>query len=452
MTIETSSELRRAVRDDLPGEVVRLYRLARCLTQAQLGVLVGYSASTISRCEHGDGPLHEVTARRRLADVLDIPGEHLGLAPSSTRRDTPTPARAQRRPASADTLHTGRGDLVHRRTLLGGAIAGAITGLTTTEPAAAGHIGGLETLLLAGGEQAPALTTAAATAGLDAARRAYADSRYTDLTGTLPALLAGLHAAHGQAAGSARDSLAGMLARAYGLASSVVTKFGDDAVAWVLADRGLGAARETGDPLTLALATNLVAITMRREGHHQTAVHLLTTTATRLGADHGNPDLSVLSAYGRLLCTAAYSSAQAGNAAAADTYITEAATAAARLDGRLVAGQLVPFCPSTVAGYRISVHTALGDSATALHHAAAVVPADIPTAERYGRYCVDTARAWYAHGRPDRATQALRAAEHKAPGELRRSSVRDLVTTMLYAPTSTPAGLRDLAGRIGATV
>jgi hypothetical protein len=41
------------------------------------------------------------------------------------------------------------------------------------------------------------------------------------------------------------------------------------------------------------------------------------------------------------------------------------------------------------------------------------------------------------------------AAYRHAPEEVDRASVRDLVTTLLYSPTPTPAALRDLAGRIG---
>jgi len=189
---------------------------------------------------------------------------------------------------------------------------------------------------------------------------------------------------------------------------------------------------------------------MRREGHHASALNLLTTAAADLGADRGDASPALIGAYGNLLCTAAYSSAQAGNASAAAELATEAAAAARRLGGATVAGGVVPFDASTVAIYRIGVCTTLGDTAAALDHAASVQPGRLSSAERYGRFCVDTARAWTRHGRPAGAVQALLAAERYAPEEVRRASVRDPVSTLLYAPTSTPSGLRDLAGRIGA--
>jgi hypothetical protein len=72
--------------------------------------------------------------------------------------------------------------------------------------------------------------------------------------------------------------------------------------------------------------------------------------------------------------------------------------------------------------------TALGDSAAALASARSVTQAELPTAERQARFCIDTARAWQQHGRPDQAYQALLAAERHVPEEIRRGSVRTLIT------------------------
>ncbi|MFC7530067.1 hypothetical protein [Actinoplanes sp. GCM10030250] len=55
-------------------------------------------------------------------------------------------------------------------------------------------------------------------------------------------------------------------------------------------------------------------------------------------------------------------------------------------------GELV-FSATHVAVYKIGVFTALGDSATALHHASTVEVALLESSERYARYCIDTARA-----------------------------------------------------------
>ena len=65
-------------------------------------------------------------------------------------------------------------------------------------------------------------------------------------------------------------------------------------------------------PATIAAASRAVAIAMRRAGHYDAATTMLTRTALSLDAAHGAPPVPVLAAYGSLLCTAAYSSAQHG--------------------------------------------------------------------------------------------------------------------------------------------
>ncbi|MEV5207638.1 helix-turn-helix transcriptional regulator [Micromonospora sp. NPDC053740] len=446
-----SPELRAAVARDDAGAVIRLVRQAAGLTQSELGHLCGYSGSTISRLERA--PLHDIDVRRRLAHALSIPAVMLGLSDDVRRHDGRAAHTSAARNPEADRLRRSGngegGDFMRRRTFLAGAAVTAVAGLTAgSEPVPATN---LEALLLTGGSTAPPMAPDALTTGLAAASRAYADSRFAELTRGLPSLLSGLHVARDQAAGRQREALAGHLARAYVLASSVSTKLGDDAIAWVLADRALTASRETGNGVVMAAATHTVAIAMRREGHHDGALHLLTTTAEGLGADSGGADAALIAAYGNLLCTAAYSSAQAGNAPAAAAFIDEAAAAAGRLGGTTVPGTVVPLSPATVAIYKIGVYTALGDTGTALRSAETVRPAELPSTERYGRFCVDTARAWTHHGKPDRAVQALLSAERHAPEEVNRPSVRDLVSSLLYAPTATPAGLRDLATRVGAT-
>lgn len=50
------------------------------LTLAELGQRCGYSASQVSRYERGVQPLTDITLLRRLAEILAIPPQVLGLA------------------------------------------------------------------------------------------------------------------------------------------------------------------------------------------------------------------------------------------------------------------------------------------------------------------------------------------------------------------------------------
>jgi transcriptional regulator with XRE-family HTH domain len=452
----TSAAIHAAIARDDAGTVIRLARRAADLNQTALGRLCGYSASTISRIERGQPPVHDIAVRRRIANTLVIPPQYLGLAPA-TEPTTPTP-RVVHPPRPGPAVKVERtpaveGDTpVRRRELLTGLTAAAVSTwpwpAAESSSAAADADVALDDLLTAASVHAKPAPTAELTRALTAAQTAFTKCRYNDLAVRLPQLIAVTTASQNTATGTQRENIAATLAAAYQLASELCIKLNDDALGWVLADRAMTVARASGRADTIASSTRSVAIAMRRTGHQDAAIGLLTSAAHGLDLHHRPPD-GVLAPYGSLLCTAAYSSAQRGNHAQAVDLIDEAAEAAGRLTTpHLSAG--VAFSSTNVTIYKIAIFTVLGDSATALRHASSVQPGVLPTPERHSRFCIDTARAWERHGRPDRAHQALRAAERHAPEELRRPSVRDLISGLLYGPTPAPPGLRELAVRVGA--
>ncbi|WP_203684595.1 hypothetical protein [Actinoplanes siamensis] len=95
----------------------------------------------------------------------------------------------------------------------------------------------LERLMLSPTRASIPVTLAQATADVTAAAGAYRSARYGVVAAALPDLLAGLHATAAHSTGRTRDTVAGLLARAYQLASNVATKHGDDAIALTMADR-----------------------------------------------------------------------------------------------------------------------------------------------------------------------------------------------------------------------
>ncbi|MEV4708627.1 helix-turn-helix transcriptional regulator [Actinoplanes sp. NPDC049316] len=448
-----SARMRAAVAADDVGAVIRLARLRAQLNQTQLGQQCGYSTSTISRIERGQPPSQDVHVRRRIGEALGIPMEFLGLAPLAEGRSV--------QPSSVDSTpighpgvrvvatEPGRGDPMRRRDLLSGvAASAAATALPWPEHQSAAGRPGLADLLQAETTVVAPPKLSVLARQLREARQAFGASRYDELTRLLFALIAGAAAGRRDGRAEDRESVMVVLAAGYRLASELSVKRNDDALAWVLADRALSAAQATGRNAPVAHASRSVAIAMRRAGHHTDAITLLSNNAEKLhpGTDATDADLAT---YGALLCTAAYASAQSGARRNAETFLSEAVDAAGRLSAPVNAGEIT-FSATNVAGYQISVFTSLGDSAAALDHAARVDVRQLGTSERYARYCIDTARAWELHGRPDRATQALAAAEAVAPEELRRPSSHELITRMLYSPTITPSGLRSLAARVGA--
>lgn len=440
-----------AVSDDV-GTVIRLARRRADLNQTQLGVLCGYSVSTISRIERGQPPSQDIHVRRRVAEVLGIPAQLLGLAGAAGQPSVPLT-----RVEGTRTGHVGvrvvattaeRGDPVRRREVLSGLTASAAAAALPWPDRLGATKASLSDLLSAETMGTAALTLQALTARLVCARRLFGDSRYDELTRQVVALLAGAAATRRDGSAGDRQAATVVLAAGYRLGSELAVKRNDDALGWVLADRALTTARASGLPVAVAHASRSVAVAMRRAGHHDDAIALLKGSAEQLQPGRQATDAD-LATYGSLLCTAAYASAQAGRRREAEALIGEASSAAGRVSAPVTAGEIT-FSATNVAVYKIGIFTAVGDSAAALEHASTVDVRLLETPERYARYCMDTARAWEQHGRHDRATQALCAAESRAPQELRRPSAHELITRLLYAPTVTPSGLRSLAARVGA--
>lgn len=441
-----------------PGQVLRLARHAAGLCQAEVGVLTGYSAATISRFETGRRALTDLSTLRRFCDVLAIPPALFGLA-ARRHEHLPPPeslyALAPRNRVVTDQLPDGQdGDgPVDRRELLtamasltGAAMFAAPARQPVATAAADPRIENLQALLLANDQVQPA-PVASMERAVAAARASFDTCHYHLLSQRLPALLARLEASTGAAGTTGlRTPLLRLTSDAYCLASQLCVKLGEDAMAWVTADRALHAAREGGDPVALAAASRRISIAMRRQGHHRAAVTILTSTALEM--DTGNPErpTSSLAAYASLLSTAAYTAAKAGQQHQALELISEAAAAASHLPPRTPG-----FDADYATQYQIGVSTSLGDPAAALGHAARLDPRALPTAQRRARFCIDTARAWQAFGKPASALTSLLAAESFAAEEVCRPSVQAIATALLKRPGPQPAALRAFAARCGAT-
>lgn len=428
------------------GTLIRVTRMAQNLTLTQAGQICGYSASTMSRIETGRQPLTDVTVLRRYAIAFGIPPQFFGLA-------TPNPQPSGETTACAATVCgtcvPENGDApVRRRQLLTGLVG--VTGATLLgipSTASAARSTDLNQLVATPGTVAQPVGHRALRSSLTSARSLYESCRYAELSSALPEIIAAAQSSRDAADGTLQESLFAVLADAYSLASSLCTRLNDDALAWVTADRARSAAQSSGNPASQAEAARTASISMRRHGHHATATSLLTETAIALDVDSGSS--SLLGTYGSLLCTASYTAAQAGDRSRALDLITEADQAARRI------GALEPSAGFTVAQvdvYQIGVRTALGDVGSALDFARRIDIRALPTAERQARFCVDTARAWQRFGDDHKCYHALRIAEHLAPEEVHRQSVRTLVSELLVTRRPTPTGLREFAVRIGATV
>jgi transcriptional regulator with XRE-family HTH domain len=425
------------------GGAIRLARQARGWRQEDLGAATGYSRSTISRLETGSRAGTDISMIRTVAAQAGVPPAFLGAA-LQILSPPPTTVAATAPPVEEDNVR--RRELL---TLGGAAIVSVIPGRAAASTVA-GPVGGeLLNILTASGPDIRPWTSARLQAAYQHVATAFTECRYQEAATALTTLTAAAQTTYANANGNAKDFATGILVRAYALCSKLSVKAAEDSLAWVTADRAFTVADNLGDPLLLGIAARQAAIAMRRTGHHSSGLHLLQTTASKLDSHTGTGSPPLLAVLGSLHTAAAFNHAQTGHTHAALEAIGRARELAVRLgDHKTLV--ITPFSTTTVTEYEISVRNALGDHSGALQAAALIEPGALPTPERLARYGLDVARAWHHHGRPDKALHALIQAERHGPEDVRRPSVRALITEIASA-SSPPAGAREFAARTGAT-
>jgi transcriptional regulator with XRE-family HTH domain len=416
------------------GPVIRVARIARGMTQAQLGRAVGYSPSAISRLERGRLRAGDIDVLRSLATALQIAPELLGVsARSSAAID-----------ASLGHLSPHDGGAVQRRRFLLGAagVAGTLLGADTfAEPrhaAATQALARLEAACLEPRWAPDGVDLGTARRWFDQARRAFSSGDYAGVTNRLVDVLAAAPAL--TADGAVRPESYVVLAHAYALATETLVKIGGSAIAPITADRAVTMARLSESPIAFSVAARQMATVLRHSGRPESALRLA-TEAIDVVRTGGLASPNARAFYTRSLCTTAYIAASGGRCGLALDLVREARQVA---DGRPDQTS-EPFGVAGVNAYAIGVHYALGDAGAAVAAAARVHPGQLPTAERRARYWCDTARAWHQFGDPRRTYQALLAAFGEAPAEVRdRASMRTLVAGLLRHESRLP-GLRGFA-------
>ena len=326
---------------------------------------------------------------------------------------------------------------MERRAVLAG-LAGLVSNAVLT-----GSRGGARTWILEG----QPVSHAQLSHWSAAAWNAFNSCHYQELSQALPHLIERAQAACESASAHNRVKALALLADSYVLTSELHIKLGDDHAAHIAAKQAFSAAKASGDPIIIASAARAVAIVLRRQSSHDQATSLLTSNAHYI-AGCNEPMPEVLAAYGSLLCTAAYSSAQSGKLSQANELIGEASRAATQLEA--ISYRKAIFSSTNVTLYQIGIQTVLGDSSAALDYARHINTAQLRTSERQARFYIDTARAWEQYGRADRAFSALLAAEARAPQEIRRPSIQRLVSSLLTSSGPLANDFRSLAIRTGA--
>nr|WP_237418535.1 helix-turn-helix transcriptional regulator [Actinomadura rayongensis] len=417
------------------GQVIRTERTRLGWSQKEFGARMSCAASTVSRWETGAADRLDLATLRRIAVVLGIAPERLGVAATvagdqtagarddeEVRRRRLLTLAATAAAAAVPPAHGLRGSgsrdggdrpgtgLAAR---IGDALLGTGAGLITVAP----------------DRMRPAL--AAAIADYDA-------SRFGRLEHGLPRLVHSV-----QMAVSAAD----LAAETYILTTRVLTKLGDE-LAWVAADRAVLSARLSGRPLLVAEAARVQAVLARRAGRFTQATDLVMAAADgEVLRGHAS---ALVAERGLLVMSAAYTAAHAGDRAGMRELTAQADALAREAGGGvLLRDHGGGFGPGAVALHRISAEYTAGDPSAAVAAARRIAPARLPTVERQARYWVDVARAYAMWGRREETLSALLRAERAAPEETRARPAAQALVWGLLAQGRTLPGLRELAFRCG---
>jgi len=401
------------------------------MTLAELGERCGYSAAQISRYERGIARL-DTTLLRAFAAILEIPPADLGLSPQGdTPRAAESPDLRFLPPGSRKVVAvtSGKEDPVRRRDLLLSAGLAAPATLLARVNAALAVMPAPHTRV-----SAPVVT-----ALLRNVQGQFDSGRLAELVHGIPGLLAVGHELTGQSGGERHLPL---LAGCYDLASEALHKSGSTQAARITADRAVTYARLSGDPAAEAMAARSLAIVLRHEGRQDLAAEVTRAAAGRLTGS-GLRTNTAANALAQVLCTAAYSAAQAGDRSEADAIITEARKSAQHVPVGLAGIPRFTVTLPQVTLYQVGIWWSLGEPGAALRAARGLHPAQFPTPERRARLLTDLARVWDLAGQPERAIGALLSACGQAASEVRdRPSIRSLASDLIRDHPADPRAPR----------
>jgi hypothetical protein len=285
---------------------------------------------------------------------------------------------------------------------------------------------------------------------VDSVRQQYQDCQYSELTRTLPRLLARLHAACLALNGDAQGKAFALSADAHHVAAGLLLKLDDQGLAYLAADRSMRAAETSGDPVTIGASARIITHTLMAGGYLAAAIDTASSQAQRLDRDMPAHTPDSLSVYGALLLRGAVAAARSDKRDTAHELLGEADEAGRRLgiDSNL---RWTAFGPTNAKLHRVSIAVMLGDAGTAVDVARKIDLNAIEVTERKASLLVDTARAFLQWGKYEKAYIALRAAEETAHEEVagRPSGQRVIRDLMTSAPPSIRRDVEDFAAQVG---
>lgn len=462
-----------ALRERRIGRLFALLNQYTGASQTRIGIACGMSQGRVSNIIRGVSLVDKLDVFERIADGLSMPDPArtgLGLAPRASSQPPSATKLGQAIPPgytaaglasfpisdllSLDTEDEQQeDDPMRRRTFVG--LAGAAVLNTVFADAALPRAEAFAPVLAVQADRAPGKgldqvpRVGSLTASVDGAWRQFSGGRYSELSKTLPALLARLHAACVAFDGEAQRQAYALSADAHRVAALLLLKLDDQGLAYLAADRSMHAAEASGEPVTIGTGATTIIAALMGGGHFDTAITAASTYADRLDHDMPKHTPESLSVYGEVVLRGAEAAAQAGKRDTAIDLLGEADETARRLgtDGNL---RKTSFGPTNAKLWRLNLAVTLGDAGNAIDTARKTDLNLITTTERKATFLVDTARAFLQWGKHDKAYIALRAAEETAHEEVAgRPTVHKVVRELA---TTAPPSIRREAGRFAAQI
>ncbi|MBN1172704.1 MAG: helix-turn-helix domain-containing protein [Micromonosporaceae bacterium] len=394
------------------GERVAWYRRRRGMSQEVLAGLVARTVDWLSKVENNRIELDRLSVIKSLADALDVSLGDLIAEPS---------------------LMDWTSDSGHRTIP---ALRAALMDYRLITPFDADHA------------NQPAPDADQLRRDLGHLWNAYQNARFGYVTGRLPAFLDQVLTASQLLTGDDLAKLRSTLALTYQLAAVQLTKLGEAELAWISAERGLTAARETGDPVIIGSLFRSVTHALLSTGRFGEAVRLTENAASYLEPALRRPTPELLSVYGTLFLAGSMAAARNDDAVSTRQFLTTADDAAWRL-GHDANHLWTAFGPTNVTIHRVATATELGDVQVAIDLGPQVDTTALPM-ERRVRHALEVARAYSAWNRLDDALETLLAAERMAPEQVRYHMLgRSLVLGWIRKQRGKPStALVELARRL----
>ncbi|MGW6457024.1 helix-turn-helix domain-containing protein [Streptomyces sp. NPDC055078] len=233
----------------------------------------------------------------------------------------------------------------------------------------------------------------------------------------LPELIRDAQLAARQAeTGPERRAAQAVLSEVYSLSQFFVAYQPDAALLWRVAERGMVAAQESGDPHIIGVAAWLSAQAHRDAGaaHFDAADDVTSAALTQLRPLLPDADDDLRAITGALVFEAGYTAARRGDTGTAWRYWDDAR----RMAERLLEGyyhRVTSFGPAIIGAHAVTVAVELNQGGESVRQAAASDSMTIPSRPRRARHRIEEARAYQLDGQSDVALATLARAYKAAP-------------------------------------